>query len=644
MAWSNTSMAGALGPVAASVGSLTATLNKEIQKIIALKLVLDMAMAGYAAQLQAMEALIKALEASGFYVIRLAPGKGNWLTRLQMAPNAPPDNGVSMGVCNIFLTPELSDIDKIHTQLKRSLSTIKEIGKPPKRISNKARVRPDVVQPTLLTPNVWLNATIGDLMPGLSGTMGFVSDAITGIFSDISYATKTADSALNSSKNAMNLANQFMGDLAAMSGYSIMLPPKTGGVFTRLKEEDGHPPDNSHLSSIGFCAVMYGMDPSAMHEKYSYLQALFTPELEIGINVTDPDGEIIEDTINTTLDRVGIQVYPDEQTVELDGSIQFFAEVTGTENKLVIWSIVGQGTISATGLYTATPNTGTSGVVKIKATAYANLTSSSSVTLNLVKLATSVSIKVYPEFTQVQIGEIVKLTAIVEGTGNKEVTWEVLGTGYLGVITQDGIYTAPRISRRVQIRATSKIDPTKSATATLEVIVRIEPSDVPLYLAAWRSTTEYNLGDLVSYLGSNWKCKLKNTNVAPAIGSTWEVNTSATSLDTTVGYSELEGLQPEFILPSSAPPSPVPEIVFDISPRSAFVEAGGSLQFEFPEGTTLSVSGMLGGTITAGGLYSCPASIKASVGGAAPFDTVAAVFNSQTLYSVVYQAKLIEGI
>jgi hypothetical protein len=602
MPWSSVTLAAALGPVAASVNALSAGLSKEMLKLVALKAVLDMALGTISAQMQAMEALISALEASGFYVIRLSPARGNWLSRLEMAANAPLNSGFSTGVCSIFIAPEFDVLLDTYAQMKASLDIVKEIARPPDRINNTAKIQPPKPNPPSITTDIWLSATLRDLMPGLGGTMDSVANAITGIMADISYASKTAGLALSANHSALASANAFMGNLAAAGGYMIMLPPASGGIFTRLQSEANRPPDNPFLSTCGFCACMTGVDPSAMYSRYADLQALFTPELEIGINVPDPDGFIYPGT--EVGNRVGdaivsLTISPENSSVMLDGTIQFYAYVSGSTNNRVIWSVVGSGTIDADGFYTATPNLSASEFVTIKATTYANLLVSYSTQLALIKpTEEEVFIQVYPSIIKVNIGEQYQFTAVVEGTGNKKVLWEVAGSGYVGTISDTGLYTAPRVAKIVTVKITSDKDPTKISYAQVEVVVMIVPNDLPL--------TQY---------------------------------ASPIAQDETVRMSELEGPRDTNIISVVNPYVVIPAVEFTLSPISAFVEVGRTLQLQAPVGTTWSVSGSLGGTISGSGLYTCPGTVIMPIAGVPRTDIITATYRGETLTAVINQGK-----
>ena len=70
------------------------------------------------------------------------------------------------------------------------------------------------------------------------------------------------------------------------------------------------------------------------------------------------------------------------------------------------------------------------------------------------------TVTVAPTLTQ-------KFTATVRGAGVSTVTWSITETDAGAIV--DGLYTAPRQTGTYHVVATSTADPTKSATATVEV-------------------------------------------------------------------------------------------------------------------------------------------------------------------------------
>lgn len=82
------------------------------------------------------------------------------------------------------------------------------------------------------------------------------------------------------------------------------------------------------------------------------------------------------------------------------------------------------------------------------------------------------SVSISPSTAMVTISQTQQFSASVENSSNTAVTWTVTGApGDVGSISSTGLYTAPgRVpSGSISITATSVADPTKSATASVEV-------------------------------------------------------------------------------------------------------------------------------------------------------------------------------
>ena len=146
---------------------------------------------------------------------------------------------------------------------------------------------------------------------------------------------------------------------------------------------------------------------------------------------------------------------------------QFTASVPESCSGAVSWSIspAGDGTIDQTGLYTAPAS------VAIQQTVIVTATSGSTSASVTVTLIPPIAVSVTPQmaaFTN-NGGQQQQFTATVANTINTAVTWSVSPTG-AGTIDQTGLYTAPEIitnQQTVTVTATSKYDPSKSASATI---------------------------------------------------------------------------------------------------------------------------------------------------------------------------------
>ncbi|MCS6862966.1 MAG: Ig-like domain-containing protein, partial [Abditibacteriales bacterium] len=184
--------------------------------------------------------------------------------------------------------------------------------------------------------------------------------------------------------------------------------------------------------------------------------------------------------------QISMRLRPDEATVPVGSTVQFRAEVRGTPNQVVHWSVVGkgQGTINERGLYTAPSTITTPAVVTVRAVSDADPAVEATATVRIPEVSVSVS----PTQTQALAGSTVQLTAKVSNAGRSGVRWEVDGGSGNGTVSSTGLFTLPSVlvtPATLTVRAISVADPTKSATAKISVppvSISVEPSraDVPV--------------------------------------------------------------------------------------------------------------------------------------------------------------------
>jgi len=110
-----------------------------------------------------------------------------------------------------------------------------------------------------------------------------------------------------------------------------------------------------------------------------------------------------------------------------------------------------------------TNGTGLGGSINVVITATAgNVTLTNQFTLQIIAITISPNdLSLFTEHTQ-------QFTAVVTGTPNQAVTWSVQEAGG-GSVTTSGFYTAPTTQGTFHVVATSVVDPTKKATATVRV-------------------------------------------------------------------------------------------------------------------------------------------------------------------------------
>lgn len=165
---------------------------------------------------------------------------------------------------------------------------------------------------------------------------------------------------------------------------------------------------------------------------------------------------------------VNVAVTPGDVTVGTAEQVQFAAAVTGAADTTVTWSVTC-GSISPGGLFTAPGAAGTC-TVTAKSNAAPTVTGSSIVTVSAVPPPVAISIS--PATAAAVACKTVSFTATVTGSTNKAVTWKVTETAG-GSISTGGVYTAPDSAGTFHVVATAAADPTKIATATVNVSTQI---------------------------------------------------------------------------------------------------------------------------------------------------------------------------
>jgi DNA-binding beta-propeller fold protein YncE len=219
---------------------------------------------------------------------------------------------------------------------------------------------------------------------------------------------------------------------------------------------------------------------------------------------------------NTT--PVGIVVTPSTPTVQLKGSQQFSAAVTGSATQAVTWQIclppttagtqptvcnpvvtgmnqtqlpAGYGTITSGangiggGLYTAPATAPPTNGFFVVATSTQDTTAFGTATVDVIS---NITVAVHPNTATMQVSNTFQFTAVVNGTSNQGVTWSVTGSDNIPVVGGNstlgyicpsvnlpasctpGEYFAPAISPgSVTITAASSSDPTISGTAAVTI-------------------------------------------------------------------------------------------------------------------------------------------------------------------------------
>jgi hypothetical protein len=186
-------------------------------------------------------------------------------------------------------------------------------------------------------------------------------------------------------------------------------------------------------------------------------------------SVADPTKSATATISLSPATSVSVTVTPSSVSLKPSQQQQLTAQVTGSTNTGVTWSLLSAvGSISSTGLYTAPATISGTTTVTAKATSVADPTKSATATISLSPATTSVSVTVTPSSVSLKPSQQQQFTAQVTGSTNTGVTWSLLSA--VGSISSTGLYTAPATissTTTVTAKATSVADPTKSATATI---------------------------------------------------------------------------------------------------------------------------------------------------------------------------------
>jgi hypothetical protein len=143
-----------------------------------------------------------------------------------------------------------------------------------------------------------------------------------------------------------------------------------------------------------------------------------------------------------------VQVLPYGVTLQVNGIQQFTANVMGTTNQAVTWSLAGgaaDGTITPTGFYTAPAAVPNPAQVTVQATSVADTTQSGTATVTVTAPAPSVTVN--PNPASVAAFATQQFSVSVSNLSNIAVTWQVNGTPggskQFGFISSAGLYLAP---------------------------------------------------------------------------------------------------------------------------------------------------------------------------------------------------------
>lgn len=220
-----------------------------------------------------------------------------------------------------------------------------------------------------------------------------------------------------------------------------------------------------------------------------------------------------------------------------------------------------------------------------------------------------ITVSISPAVVRVFQGVTTSFVATVTGTTNIATSWSVKEGAAGGSITSAGVYTAPTTGGTFHVVATSKADPTKSATAAVTVpLVRV----LMTCCAPASILVDTGLQFGVEVTGTNNQAVIWSVREGAAGGT---INQSGwyTAPNVPGEYTVVATSQADPTVYASAGIKVVPPVV-RITPQSETVGPEGTRQFaayvetEKDQSVTWSVQeGSAGGNVSADGLYTAPA-------------------------------------
>jgi len=139
--------------------------------------------------------------------------------------------------------------------------------------------------------------------------------------------------------------------------------------------------------------------------------------------------------------------------------------------------------------------------------------------------AGNISVALAPTSATLNSGQTKQFAATVAGTANQSVTWSAT----LGTISSSGLYTAPSVSSTstTNVKATSVVNTTKSATAIVTIQPPLTPSIQHTVDLSWKASTSQNVVSYNVYRGT--VSGGPYTKVASGIGSTLYTDSTVSS-------------------------------------------------------------------------------------------------------------------
>ncbi len=139
-----------------------------------------------------------------------------------------------------------------------------------------------------------------------------------------------------------------------------------------------------------------------------------------------------------------------------------------------------------------------------------------------------ISISISPREASVNANGQVQFTANVGSAGNTTVLWTCTG----GQVTASGLFTAPELPGYYYVTATSQADPSKTATATIDVVapvvltpgqITLAPGGIQAFTAVVAATGDTQVTWSIQEGAAGGTITSAGVYTAPAVSGTYHV-------------------------------------------------------------------------------------------------------------------------
>ncbi|HET6413628.1 MAG TPA: hypothetical protein VFG53_16325 [Anaeromyxobacter sp.] len=227
--------------------------------------------------------------------------------------------------------------------------------------------------------------------------------------------------------------------------------------------------------------------------------------------------------------------------------------------------------------------------------------------------AQTVSVAVEPAAATLATGQATQFAAVVTGTADVAVTWQVDESGG-GTVSSTGLYTAPNVGGTYHVRAVSQALPSVSGVATVTVTVPAPGSVVisPKNATVLAGGTATFTATVTNLANSSVTWSIQETSGCGSISAGVYTAPGAAATCHVVATSVADATKTDVATVIVTIPTPV---VVTVTPSTGTVDACRTLTFSASvSGTTNQAvawsvaEGSAGGSVSASGVYTAPSS------------------------------------